>query len=1288
MNFPIFGRIRPVVFLVVGMVALLGGGAALALPVVEPVQALPLSPSESRMKLLEVGNAFYGTSQSGGSYNLGTAFKLAPNGIVTILANFNGANGSTPRCGMILGPDGALYGTTENGGASDLGTVFRITTEGNLSTLVSFGGGNGSRPRAGLVLGADGNFYGTTWSGGVSGISNYGTCFRLSTSGVLTSLASFDGENGYAPVGRLLQSANGDFFGVCQGGGETGNGTVFKVTTNGVITRLASFNRTNGQEPMGGLIADADGNFLGVTWGGGSSSKGTVFRMTPEGSLSTLVHFNGVNGAAPSGELTAASDGNFYGTTYSEGSDYTTGSGTVFRVTSAGVFTKLVSFTSDNGAGPAGGLVASSDGYLYGVTSAGGISGVRSGSLNGVVFRMNLSGGMTILSMFSDFAGKWPRAGLVVGGDGNFYGTASGGGGIDGAIFRMTPTGVLSAVHNFGIGANTTGASPMAPLTLGTGSSSGSMFGTASGGGANVGGTVFKLSAAGVVTPIQSFSAPGPVGYTPLGPVINQGAKTYGLTSAGGSGGKGAFVRMESGTVTALASFSDSTGNTPLGGPTWVGGSTFYASTSKGGTGGKGTIFKINGDSGAMETLVNFDSSNGDTPVGELLLVGDAVTGTFYGTTQKGGSRDFGTVFKMTPAGVLTTLASFGGTNGNGPRAGLALGPDGNFYGTTEKGGARDLGTVFRMTPDGALKTLLSFDGPNGSNPCGLLVAGPNGSLYGTTAYGGLSPDGKYGGGGQIFRIAFDTLVATRQAASLSPNSAVLRGRVNPVAGVTTAFEFGTDPNLGSFTTLGTRAIPAGDEEVGMELPIVGLAPLTTYYFRAVGVPAGNPAAIKGTILSFTTPAPGDLAVDGPDAGELSSGGTVMFGNTAIGQNRDVVITLRNALAGSMLTDLSASLTESGGPFSITTTPAATLSNGETTTLTLRFHPTTNGGRTATLSIASNDPDENPFTLTLRGWGGEVFSPVIDPAGGTPVSWSGFTATGVTLSGTTFNGTPARGVDYVILDNPGAGVVGGIFTGLPEGAAVTLTYGGNSYRFYISYTGGDGNDIVLRYWPETDIDPEEGPEEFLFAALDGDRDDRLTLAEWQNIHAKIPSKETIFPLIDSNRDTFLTFGEFTAGASNRSASRIIGAAVQRTSVFLKVETSYDNIVTRAEIGFMWKPGTSAGTIDSFWSRANGGSGLDFWEWLRAKSLPSFTTFEDARKLRAERLVIALQLDADDNEVITRNEFARLYPSSAKAATIDSAWRTANATARGLPSPESMTVTQFVEAAKLPKLVVY
>jgi uncharacterized repeat protein (TIGR03803 family) len=210
----------------------------------------------------------------------GTVFKVTTNGALTTLVAFYGANGEQPNA-LTLGTDGNFYGTTQRGGLG-AGTVFRMTTNGAWTTLADFGG-NGSIPYGGLALGSDGNFYGTTWSG---------TVFKVTTNGALTTLADFGGTNGGYPTAGLTLGCDGSFYGTTADGGSSyvpgvnaGYGTVFRVTTNGILTTLASFNGANGAGPTTSLTLGNDGSFYGTTEEGGISNSaypsgmGTVFRL-------------------------------------------------------------------------------------------------------------------------------------------------------------------------------------------------------------------------------------------------------------------------------------------------------------------------------------------------------------------------------------------------------------------------------------------------------------------------------------------------------------------------------------------------------------------------------------------------------------------------------------------------------------------------------------------------------------------------------------------------------------------------------------------------------------------------------------------------------------------------------------------------------------------------------------------------------------------------------------------------------------------------------------------------
>jgi uncharacterized repeat protein (TIGR03803 family) len=345
------------------------------------------------------------------------------------LVSFNSANGANPYAGLALGPDGNFYGTTYGGG-NGYGTIFQVTTSGTLTTLASFGNTNGAYPYAGLTLGPDGNFYGTTYGGG----NGYGTVFQVTTNGTLTTLVSFNSANGANPYAGLTLGLDGNFYGTTYRGGN-GYGTVFQVTTNGTLTTLANFANSNGANPYAGLSVGIDGNFYGTTLNGGSifssftSGAGTVYKVTPAGQLTSLVNMTANTGQSPYAGLTLGPDSNFYGVcSMSSG-------GTFFKVTTNGTLTMLNNaFFFQHSYLPYATLMLGPDGNFYGTTR-----GLGSDGDYGSVFETTTNGSFTELAYWSNTTtnGAYPYAGLSLGNDGNLYGTTSSGGSGFGTVFRI-----------------------------------------------------------------------------------------------------------------------------------------------------------------------------------------------------------------------------------------------------------------------------------------------------------------------------------------------------------------------------------------------------------------------------------------------------------------------------------------------------------------------------------------------------------------------------------------------------------------------------------------------------------------------------------------------------------------------------------------------------------------------------------------------------------------------------------------------------------------------------------
>jgi len=392
----------------------------------------------------------------------------------------NGADGSFPNGGLVQGPDGYFYGTTSWGGItnSDVpyggGTVFKISPSGTFTNLHDFtGGDDGAVPQGGLILSTDNNFYGAANGGGTYGA---GTVFEISSVGTLTTVSTFSGDgansDAFGPSG-IVQGSDGYFYGVTTLGGTNDTGTVFKVSPSEPPTTLYQFGqpgdpKPNAYWPIGTLVEGSDG-YYGVTDGGANTNgaiAGTIFKITSAGAFTLLYSFTGgADGGDPEAGLILSSDGYFYGTTFGGGVIIQSGTncfggGTVFRISAGGALKTLYTFTGGaDGGAPNGTLVQGSDGYFYGTTSIGGITNSANPGGAGTVFKISPSGRFTNLYSFTGGVdGANPYGALVQGSDGYLYGTTSAGGTAGyGTIFKAYPPPVAGFS-----GSPTNGAAPLA----------------------------------------------------------------------------------------------------------------------------------------------------------------------------------------------------------------------------------------------------------------------------------------------------------------------------------------------------------------------------------------------------------------------------------------------------------------------------------------------------------------------------------------------------------------------------------------------------------------------------------------------------------------------------------------------------------------------------------------------------------------------------------------------------------------------------------------------------------
>lgn len=339
------------------------------------------------------------------------------------------------------------------GGAFGYGTAFKLTPGGTFSKLHDFKAATDGDGPGGLTLGKDGNLYGTTYQGGAHGV---GTLFKLMPAGAFTVLHHFGAvvREGTFPYAPPIEARDGSLYGPTTSGGSNGLGSVYKLTPNGTFTTLFSFgydtdgNATQGDQPYAPLMQGIDGAFYGTCVSGGIFGSGTVFKLTAAGVAATVYHFDGTRGAHPHSAVMQGADGNLYGTAANGGS---AGGGVAYKLTLKGIITVLRNFDSSAGAGqakgylPFAGLVQGSDGNFYGATSRGGVN------QRGVLFQLTPAGSYTVQASFNTTNGAWPESTPLLHTNGRIYGlTNSGGGSSAGTLYGLDigAPAFISAVPN------------------------------------------------------------------------------------------------------------------------------------------------------------------------------------------------------------------------------------------------------------------------------------------------------------------------------------------------------------------------------------------------------------------------------------------------------------------------------------------------------------------------------------------------------------------------------------------------------------------------------------------------------------------------------------------------------------------------------------------------------------------------------------------------------------------------------------------------------------------------
>jgi uncharacterized repeat protein (TIGR03803 family) len=439
-------------------------------------------------------------------------------------------------------------------------------------------------------------------------------------------------------------------------------------------------------------------------------------------------------------------------------------------------------------------------------------------------------------------------------------------------------------------------------------------------------------------------------GGSPTSLVQGADGNFYGVGIVGGNQGGGSIFKVTpAGVVTRLHVFCPVQPCLDGKGPNGLvlaSDGNFYGVTGAGGEGFRGSIFQVT-PAGTVNTLYNFGIGlDGAGPTGELIQGSD---GDLYGTTISGGEHDGGTVFKITLSGVFTSLYSFCSqpncADGDHPEAGLVEAANGMFYGTTSAGGTggsctrppffRGCGTLFRISPSGKLATLYSFCAqPNcgdGLSPETSLIQAADGKIYGTTRSGGLMEGncGFFGGCGVAFRIPPSGGPYTLLHSFTSSEGAQVQTLIQATDGsfYGTAL-FGGSSNLGTLFKMDSAG------SVTVLLNFCNNAPCK-YSTNPVGFMQATNGLFYGTTLGpgsgtlFTFGFPPFITMSptsGPIGTMVRIYGTDLTGATEVTFNGGVPATFTIVSPGEITTSVPVGALF--GPVRVTTPAATLLSNG------------------------------------------------------------------------------------------------------------------------------------------------------------------------------------------------------------------------------------------------------------------------------------------------------------------------------------------------------------------------
>ncbi len=590
--------------------------------------------------------------------------------------------------------------------------------------------------------------------------------------------------------------------------GKPGAGLVYEFNLNGkIMSDIHSFEKFEGEDPDNAILLADNNKFYGIADGGYGQFGSFIYEYDPATNEFNIVQdfFDpdlSVSYNAGEGYLMQASDGLIYGITQNGGANQ---DGQLFSYDPIqGIFKYLADFDAlTTGSVPLGVLTEAPDGKLYGVTHEGGICNY------GTIFSYDLVGGGAIIQerCFDWNDGVEPFDGLVLATNGLLYGlTYAGGGSGDGVIYSFeTGTGTYTMLHEFNTAAH--GGKPYGRLFQ---ASDGSLYGTASAGGLNGEGILFKFDITLDLFSLR-INFDGTNGAYPNGSLIEYEGYLYGVTTDGGVSDEGLLFRYDktANTITKLADFYGSDyGKHPYGTLTIGPEGKLFGQTYLGGKFSSGTMFDYNTETSVFTKRFDFmQSEEGAHNIGGMLLGSD---GWVYGTTREGGVHNGGTIFRIDPATrAFENLYDFDiFSYGGYPVSGLMQASDGYYYGVTPNGGTVDDGVIYRFDANNNILTVLEdlFTPSEGSKPSGPPVQAADGFLYGLTKYGGAMGDGA------LYKFNLSNSTYAKQvnfqggASGANPEGSLIEaanGKLYAVARQGGQFGFGTlfeyDPFGGTF---------------------------------------------------------------------------------------------------------------------------------------------------------------------------------------------------------------------------------------------------------------------------------------------------------------------------------------------------------------------------------------------------------------------------------------------------------------------------------------------------------